>query len=116
MYCLHLLKTSQRMTFTYQLGDWSLVERPCDQEDDVVNHVSVGDVVQEHGEGPGGLVPHVLELGHQLLPQLVLDDRHLETALVGEKVAVVGGLKMKLKILECFALHQVKIIILTKDS
>ena len=45
-----------------------------DEEDDVVDHVAVGDVIQEHGEGPGGLVPHVLELGHQLLPQLVLDD------------------------------------------
>ena len=116
MYCLHLLKTSQRMTFTHQLGDWSLVERPCDQEDDVVDHVSVGDVVQEHGQRASGLVPHVLELRHQLLPQLLVNDGHLETALVGQKIAVVGGLEVQLQILQSLALNQVQVVILVQDS
>jgi hypothetical protein len=33
-----------------QLGDGSLMKRAGDQEDDVVDHVAVGDVVQEGGQ------------------------------------------------------------------
>ena len=71
---LHLLEAAERVALAHQLGDGSLVQGAGDQQHDVVDHVAVGDVVQEHGEGPGGLVPHVLELGHQLLSQLVFDD------------------------------------------
>lgn len=61
------------MTFSDQLGDWSLVQGPGDEEHDVVDHVAVGDVVHELGQSSRGLVPHVLELSHQLLPQLILN-------------------------------------------
>ena len=36
------------------------------------------DIVEEAGERSGGVVAHVLELGHQLVPQLLVDDGHLE--------------------------------------
>ena len=77
------------MTFADQLRDWSLVQGAGDEEDDVVDHVAVGDVVHELGQGPGGLVPHVLELRHQLLPQLVLHHGDLKSAFIGQEVAVV---------------------------
>ena len=103
------------MTFPDQLGDWSLMKGPGDEEDDVVNHVTVGDVVHELGQGPGGLVPHVLELRHQLLPQLVLDDGDLKSAFIRQEVAVVSGLKVELEILQSLALNKVQIVVLTQD-
>ena len=36
------------------------------------------DIVEEAGQRSCGVVPHVLELGHQLVPQLLVDDGHLE--------------------------------------
>ena len=36
------------------------------------------DIVEEAGERSSGVVAHVLELGHQLVPQLLVDDGHLE--------------------------------------
>ena len=113
---LHLLKTTKRMTFANQLRDGSLVQGSSDQEDNVVNHVAIGDVVQEHGQGPRGLVPHVLELCHQLLPQLLVNDGHLEAALIGQEVAVVCGLEVELQIFQSLALHQVQVIIVVQDS
>lgn len=45
------------------------------------------------------MVPHVLELCHQLVTQLVVNDRHLEwRCLVGQKVAIVSALKVELQI------------------
>ena len=96
------------MTFPDQLRYWSLVKGPGDEEDYVVDHVAVGDVVHELGQGPSGLVPHVLELRHQLLPQFVLHHGdlnngdhqtfqtrsdpakvHLKSAFIRQEVAVV---------------------------
>ena len=39
------------------------------------------DIVEEAGERSGGMVAHVLELGHQLVPQLLINHRHLELGL-----------------------------------
>lgn len=38
---LHLLKTAERVTLADQLTDWSLVKRPSDQQDDIVDHVAI---------------------------------------------------------------------------
>ena len=35
------------------------------------------DIVKEAGKRAGRVVAHVLELGHQLVPQLLVDNRHL---------------------------------------
>ena len=66
------------MTLCDQLGDGPLVEGPRDEEDDVVDHVAVGDVVQEGGQSARGVVPHVLELGDELLAEFVVDDGDLQ--------------------------------------
>ena len=41
-------------------------------------HMFLRDIVEEAGERSSGVVAHVLELGHQLVPQLLVDDGHLE--------------------------------------
>ena len=69
---LHLLEAAKRSVLAYELQDGPLVEGTGDEQDDVVDHVAVGDVVEE-----GGLVAHVLELRHQLLAQLVVNHGHL---------------------------------------
>ena len=69
---LHLLEAAKRSVLAYELQDGPLVEGTGDEQDDVVDHVAVGDVVEE-----GGLVTHVLELRHQLLAQLVVNHGHL---------------------------------------
>ena len=45
------------------------------------------DIVEEAGERSGGVVAHVLELGHQLVPQLLVDYGHL-----GARLSQVGSL------------------------
>lgn len=37
----HLLKTSKRVAFWNELIDWTLMQGPSDEENDVVNHVTV---------------------------------------------------------------------------
>ena len=53
------------------------MQRPSDEKDDVVNHVAVGNVVQESGQRSCGLSPHVLEFCDQLILEFVVDERHL---------------------------------------
>lgn len=96
---LHLLETSQGVAFGDQLGDGSLVERPGDQQDDVVNHVAVSDEVEEGRERLDGVISHVLELNHKLFAQLIVDDRHSQRRwLIGEELSVIRALQMKLQI------------------
>ncbi len=98
---LHLLETSEGVAFWHKLGDRPLVEGAGDQQNDVVNHVAVCDVVQERSQRSGGMVPHVLELGDELLFQLVVDDADLQRARdIGQEVPVVGALQVELQICE----------------
>lgn len=73
---LHLLEAAQRMALGDQLGDGTLVQRSGDQQNDVVDHVAVGDEIQEGGQRLDGMVAHVLEFDDQLLAQFVVDYRH----------------------------------------
>jgi hypothetical protein len=41
------------------------------------------------------MIPHVLKLDYKLLPQLFVDNRDLEAALVGQEVAVISRLEKK---------------------
>ena len=63
---LHLLETSKWMALGDELGDRTLVESPGDEQDDVVNHVTVGDEVQESREWLDCVISHMLELNHEL--------------------------------------------------
>ena len=62
-------------------------------------YAPVSDEVEEGGEGAGGVVAHVLELGDELLAQLVVDDGDLQRRRhVGQEVAVVGRLQVQLQV------------------
>ncbi len=96
---LHLLEGPQRVALAHQLRDGPLVQGAGDEQDDVVDHVAVGDEVEEGGQLAGGVVAHVLELGHQLLAQVVVDDRHLQRRRHGrQEVAIVRALQVQLQI------------------
>ena len=57
------------------------------------------DEVEEGGEGARRVVPHVLELGHEFLAEFVVDHGDLQRRRhVGQEVAVVSRLKVKLQI------------------
>ena len=47
---LHLLEAAERVALGDQLRDRPLVQSSGDQQDDVVDHVAVGDVVEESGQ------------------------------------------------------------------
>lgn len=96
---LHLLEAAQGMAFGDQLRNGTLVQRASDQQDNVVDHVAVRDEVQEVGQRLDGMVAHVLELDHQLLAQLVVDDGDGQRRrLVGQEAAIVRALQMQLQI------------------
>jgi len=63
----HGLEHPERVALVNELVGVTLVEGSSDQENDIVDHVAVGDVVKEGGEGLGGMGPEVLELGNHLL-------------------------------------------------
>ena len=70
-----------------------------DEQDDVIDHVAVCDVVQEFGHRLDALVANVLEFGHELLLELFINGGDGQRAsLVGQEVAVVGGLEVKLEV------------------
>merc|ERR1719382_2009853 len=114
--CLHLLKAAQWMTLTHQLGYWPLMQCAGDQKNNVVNHVTVRDIVEEARKRAGRVVAHVLELGHQLVPQLLVNNRHLQSAFTGEEVSIVCRLEVELQVFQCLALHQVQVVILTEHT
>ena len=84
----------------------------CNKEHNVVDHIAVSDEVHEAGHGSSSMVAHVLELGDQLLPQFVVNHRNLKAALIGQEVAIISGLEVKLQVIQSLTLNQVQIIIL----
>lgn len=70
----HLFEASQGVALRDELGDGALVEGSGDQQDDVIDHVAVGDEVQESRQWLDCVISHVLELDHELLTQFVVDD------------------------------------------
>lgn len=87
----HRIENAEGVTPLEQLVRVPLMQRPEREEDDVVDHVRVGDVVHERREGLDGVGPQVVELGHELLGGFVGDGGGGEgEGLVGEEVAVVG--------------------------
>uniref|UniRef100_A0A8W7PC19 Uncharacterized protein n=1 Tax=Anopheles coluzzii TaxID=1518534 RepID=A0A8W7PC19_ANOCL len=96
---LHLLEAAERVALRDELRDRALVQRARDQQDDVVDHVAVRDVVQEGGQRLDRMVAHVLELDHQLLAQLVVDHGHGQRGrFVREELPIVRTLQVQLQI------------------
>ena len=41
---------------------------------------------------------------------------HLQSAFTGEEVSIVCRLQVELQVFQCFALHQVQVVVLTEHS
>ena len=83
------------MAFGHQFRNGTLVERACDQQNDVINHVAVSDEVQESGSVSYGMITHMLELRHQFFFQIVINLADLEWAGdVSQEITVVSALQM----------------------
>ena len=77
----------------------AVVENACDEKDNVVNHVTVCDVVEEGGQGLDSLVAQVLELADKSLFQFCVNGGHGKWAgLIGQEVAVLGCCQMQLQV------------------
>jgi len=77
----------------------TLVESAGNEQNDIVDHVAVGDVVQEGGQGLDSVSPEVLELFHHLLCALFSNGRRGQRGgLVLEEVAIISAGKMQLEV------------------
>ena len=70
---LHLLEATKFMAFWYQLRNGSLVECSGNQQNDIVNHVTVGNVVKESGTITYRVITHMLELSDKFLFKIIVD-------------------------------------------
>jgi len=105
------------MTLWYQFRYRALVKCSGDQQYDVINHVTVCDVVEECAEWFYGMVAHVLKFNNELLTQLVIDDRHCQWAgFVGQELAVVCRLQMQFEIVQGLALLKVQVICMSENA
>lgn len=87
----HGIKHPERVTPLQQLVRVPLMQRPQRQQDDIVNHVRVRDVVHECREGLDRVCPEIVKLGYELFGGLVGDGRCGEgEGFVGEEVSIVG--------------------------
>lgn len=95
----HLLETSQWMALGNQFGNGTLMQCAGDQQNDVVDHVAVGDEVQKGGQWFDGMVAHMLEFDYQLFAKLIIDDGYRQwRRLVGKELAIVCALQMQFQI------------------
>lgn len=92
----HLLKTSQRMTFGNQFWYWSLMQGSRYKQNDVINHVTVSDKVQECWQWFHSMVPHVNKFNDKFLSQFVINDRHCQgTWLISKETTIICPLEMQ---------------------
>jgi len=95
----HGLEQAEGVALVNELVGVTLVEGAGDEQNDIVNHVAVGDVVQEGGQGLDGVSPEVLELCHHLLCALFSNGgRGNRGWLVLEEVAIIRAGKMQLEV------------------
>jgi hypothetical protein len=100
-----------------QLARIALVERASDEEDNVIDHVTVGNIIQEGGERLYSLGADVMKLGDKLLGTFFCDSRGVKgRRLVLQKFAIIRGNKVKLHIVESLALAQIDIIRAPQNS
>lgn len=95
MYSFHLFKATQWMTLGNQFRNGSLVQSTSDQQNNIVNHIAIGDEVQETGQRLHSMIAHMLELNDQLFAQLVINNRNGQWwGFIGQKGAVICALQM----------------------
>jgi len=95
----HGLEQAEGVALVNELVGITLVEGAGNEQNDVIDHVAVGDVVQEGGQGLDSVGPEVLELFHHLLCALFSNGcRGQRGRLVLEEVAIVSAGKMQLEV------------------
>ncbi|KAI3477715.1 hypothetical protein L1887_60488 [Cichorium endivia] len=108
----HGVEYAERVAALEELVGIALVKRTGDEEDDIVDHVGVGHVVQELGERLGGVRAQILELGDELACGLVGDGGSGDGRwFVLEKVAIVGGGELHLEVVERLALGERLVVV-----
>lgn len=101
----------ERVALLQDLALVPVVDRARDDQEDVVDHVAVRDVLHELGQRVRGLRLDVVEVLDELLVQLLLDHRRRERlADVCEEVPVVRCRELELEVLEVVALCQVDVL------
>lgn len=75
------------------------MQGPRYQKDDVIDHVTVCNEIQERRKGLNGMIPQMLKFDDELLTKLIVDRWHGEGAgFVGQECSIVGALQVKLQI------------------
>lgn len=84
------------MALVNELGDVAVVQSTGDEEDEVVNHVGVGEVVEEDAQRTNGLGADEAKLVDELLGRMLRNGLCGEgSGLVLKEAAVVGGLQTR---------------------
>mmetsp|Transcript_34934 Transcript_34934/g.54445 ORF Transcript_34934/g.54445 Transcript_34934/m.54445 type:complete len:375 (+) Transcript_34934:166-1290(+) len=113
----HTFESTKGMGLLNQLFWGTVVHSTRNEEDGVVNHVRVAEVIQIVGERDDGRVLDVVELDGHSLCALFNDDGCLQrVGGIGKEITIGGGSKMELHIFQLLALHQVVVVSLGQQS
>lgn len=87
------------------------------KQNDVINHVGMQNVVEKRWQWFYCMVANVLKLWNQLLSKFVINNCHIQwRSFIGEEVAIIGRLQVKLQIIQRFALNQIEVVCLFDDA
>jgi hypothetical protein len=79
------------MTSFQQFMSISFMQRPCNQQDDIINLITIRDVVEELGEITDGLGTEVIEFLDHLLSRFIGDCGSGDGGRdIGEEVAILS--------------------------
>ena len=113
----HSLESPEGVGLLNQLFWRTVVHGPRNEEDGVVNHVRVAEVIQIVSERHDGRVLDVVELDCHSLCALLNDDGGLQrVGGISEEIPISGGGKVKLHIFQLLALHQIVVVCLVQQS
>jgi len=110
------LEHAQRVAALEKLCGVTLVESSCDEKNDVIDHVAVGDVIKELRQRICGHGAKVLKVIHHLRSAAFLEQcGGYSATLILEELSVVALREMNLHILQSLALAEIGIIVLVQN-
>lgn len=72
------------------------MQSSSNQQNDIIDHVAVGDEIQKSRQRFNGMISQVLEFDDQFFAQLIINDGHRQRRwLIGQKLTVIGSLQMQ---------------------
>lgn len=78
------------MAFRNQFRDGSLMQCTSDQQNNVIDHVTVSDEIQKLRQRLDGVIAHMLKLHNQFLSQFVINDTDRQwRRFIGQKTAII---------------------------